>query len=64
MDARGEARVKLLLITPANPPSFGTYDAVLPTLERDCLLPDLSMPTLAGLTPSHYEISPRDAASR
>jgi len=48
--------MKLYLVTPANPASFWTYDTILPTLDRDCLFPNLSMPTVAGLTPRHHEI--------
>jgi radical SAM superfamily enzyme YgiQ (UPF0313 family) len=48
--------VKIYLVTPKNPPSFWTYDRILPTLGRSCIFPNLSMPTLAGLTPREHEI--------
>jgi radical SAM superfamily enzyme YgiQ (UPF0313 family) len=48
--------VKILLITPKNPPSFWTYDQILPTLGKRCIFPNLSMPTLAGLTGPEHEV--------
>jgi len=48
--------VKIYLVTPRNPPSFWTYDPILPTLERQCIFPNLSMPTLAGLTGAEHEV--------
>jgi radical SAM superfamily enzyme YgiQ (UPF0313 family) len=48
--------VKIYLVTPSNPPSFWTYDGILPTLERRCIFPNLSMPTLAGLTGPEHEV--------
>jgi radical SAM superfamily enzyme YgiQ (UPF0313 family) len=48
--------VKILLVTPRNPPSFWTYDQILPILGKRCIFPNLSMPTLAGLTPSEHEV--------
>jgi len=48
--------VKILLVTPRNPPSFWTYDAILPVLGKRCIFPNLSMPTLAGLTPAEHEV--------
>jgi radical SAM superfamily enzyme YgiQ (UPF0313 family) len=50
------AVVKIYLVTPKNPPSFWTYDRILPTIGKDCIFPNLSMPTVAGLTPREYEI--------
>jgi radical SAM superfamily enzyme YgiQ (UPF0313 family) len=50
-------RVKIHLVTPRNPPSFWTYDAILPTLGKRCVFPNLSMPTLAGLTPRHHSVT-------
>ena len=47
---RDGAIVKIYLVTPRNPPSFWTYDGILPTLGKDCIFPNLSMPTVAGLT--------------
>ena len=48
--------MKILLVTPKNPPSFWTYDHVLQTLGKRCIFPNLSMPTIAGLTPRKHEI--------
>jgi radical SAM superfamily enzyme YgiQ (UPF0313 family) len=48
--------MKILLVTPKNPPSFWTYDRILPTLGKRCIFPNLSMPTLAGLTPRGHEV--------
>jgi radical SAM superfamily enzyme YgiQ (UPF0313 family) len=48
--------VRIYLVTPRNPPSFWTYDAILPVIGKDCLFPNLSMPTIAGLTPPEHEV--------
>jgi len=48
--------VKILLVTPRNPQSFWTYDEILPALGRRCIFPNLSMPTLAGLTGPEHEV--------
>ncbi|MFQ5415682.1 MAG: radical SAM protein [Myxococcota bacterium] len=48
--------MKIYLVTPRNPPSFWTYDVILPTLGKDCIFPNLSMPTLAGLTDRKHEV--------
>ena len=48
--------VKIYLVTPSNPPSFWTYDRILPTLERHCIFPNLSMPTVAGFTGPEHEV--------
>jgi radical SAM superfamily enzyme YgiQ (UPF0313 family) len=48
--------VKIYLVTPENPPSFWTYDGILPTLGKDCVFPNLSMPTVAGLTAPKHEV--------
>jgi radical SAM superfamily enzyme YgiQ (UPF0313 family) len=48
--------VRIYLVTPRNPPSFWTYDHVLSTLGKRCLFPNLSMPTVAGLTPREHEV--------
>lgn len=48
--------MKIYLVTPKNPPSFWTYDRILPTLGRRCIFPNLSMPTVAGLTPREHEV--------
>jgi len=49
--------VKIHLVTPRNPPSFWTYDRILPTLGKRCIFPNLSMPTVAGLTPPEHEVT-------
>ena len=48
--------MKIYLVTPKNPASFWTYDEILPALGRRCIFPNLSMPTVAGLTPTQHEI--------
>ncbi len=48
--------MKIYLVTPRNPPSFWTYDAILPVLGKRCIFPNLSMPTIAGLTPGEHEV--------
>ncbi len=49
--------MKIHLITPRNPASFWTYDEILPTLEKDCIFPNLSMPTVAGLTSREHTVT-------
>jgi len=49
--------LKIHLVTPKNPPSFWTYDEILPVLGKRCIFPNLSMPTLAGLTPREHEVT-------
>jgi radical SAM superfamily enzyme YgiQ (UPF0313 family) len=48
--------VRIQLITPKNPPSFWTFDSILPILGVDCIFPNLSMPTVAGLTPAGHHV--------
>jgi radical SAM superfamily enzyme YgiQ (UPF0313 family) len=48
--------LKIYLVTPRNPASFWTYDGILPVLGKDCIFPNLSMPTVAGLTPPEHEV--------
>jgi radical SAM superfamily enzyme YgiQ (UPF0313 family) len=48
--------MKILLVTPRNPESFWTYDSILPVIGKHCVFPNLSMPTVAGLTPREHEI--------
>ena len=48
--------MKIYLVTPRNPTSFWTYDQILPALGRDCIFPNLSIPTVAGLTPGQHEV--------
>ena len=49
--------MKIHLVTPKNPPSFWTYDQILATLGKRCIFPNLSMPTVAGLTPREHEMT-------
>jgi radical SAM superfamily enzyme YgiQ (UPF0313 family) len=48
--------MKIYLVTPKNPTSFWTYDEILPALDSRCIFPNLSMPTVAGLTPPEHEV--------
>jgi radical SAM superfamily enzyme YgiQ (UPF0313 family) len=48
--------MKILLIAPKNPESFWTFDRILPTLGKKCIYPNLSLPTVAGLTPAEHEV--------
>jgi radical SAM superfamily enzyme YgiQ (UPF0313 family) len=48
--------MKIYLVTPRNPASFWTYDRILPALGKKCIFPNLSMPTVAGLTPGEHEV--------
>jgi radical SAM superfamily enzyme YgiQ (UPF0313 family) len=48
--------MKIYLVTPRNPASFWTYDEILPVLGKDCIFPNLSMPTVAGCTPPEHEV--------
>ncbi len=48
--------MKITLVTPKNPTSFWTYDEILPALDARCIFPNLSMPTLAGLTPPEHDV--------
>ena len=54
--SRAEGTLKIYLIAPRNPESFWTFDRVLPSLNKQCIFPNLSMPTVAGLTPREHEI--------
>jgi len=49
--------MKIHLVTPRNPESFWTYDRILPVIGKDCIFPNLSMPTVAGLTPREHEVT-------
>jgi radical SAM superfamily enzyme YgiQ (UPF0313 family) len=49
--------LRIHLVTPRNPSSFWTYDEILPTLEKRCIFPNLSMPTVAGLTPAEHQVT-------
>ena len=48
--------MRILLVSPRNPRSFWTFDYTLTLLKKGCLLPNLSMPTVAGLTPREHEV--------
>jgi radical SAM superfamily enzyme YgiQ (UPF0313 family) len=48
--------MKIYLIAPKNPESFWTFDRILPSLKKKCLFPNLSLPTVAGITPREHEI--------
>ena len=48
--------MKIYLIAPRNPESFWTFDRVLPSLRKRCVFPNLSLPTVAGLTPAPHEV--------
>lgn len=48
--------MRIQLVTPKNPPSFWTFDSILPILGVDSIFPNLSMPTVAGLTPAGHEV--------
>ncbi len=48
--------VKVYLIAPRNPESFWTFDRILPSLDKKCVFPNLSLPTVAGLTPREHEV--------
>lgn len=48
--------MRVYLVTPKNPESFWTYDRILPSLGKRCIFPNLSMPTVAGMTPREHDI--------
>lgn len=48
--------MKIVLVAPRNPESFWTFDRILPTLGKRCLYPNLSLPTVAGLTPREHDV--------
>jgi len=48
--------MKIYLIAPRNPESFWTFDRVLPSLGKRCVFPNLSLPTVAGLTPPPHQV--------
>jgi radical SAM superfamily enzyme YgiQ (UPF0313 family) len=48
--------MKIYLIAPKNPESFWTMDRILPSIGRRCVFPNLSLPTVAGLTPRKHEV--------
>lgn len=48
--------MKICLIAPKNPESFWTFDRILPSLGKKCVFPNLSLPTVAGITPPEHEV--------
>jgi radical SAM superfamily enzyme YgiQ (UPF0313 family) len=48
--------MKVYLIQPRNPPSFWTFDRILPSLNKKCVFPNLALPTIAALTPAEHEV--------
>ena len=48
--------MKIYLVAPKNPESFWTFDRILPSLRKRCVFPNLSLPTVAGLTPREHEV--------
>ncbi len=50
------AAIKICLVAPRNPESFWTFDRILPSLGKRCVFPNLSLPTVAGLTPPGHDI--------
>jgi radical SAM superfamily enzyme YgiQ (UPF0313 family) len=48
--------MKIYLIAPKNPESFWTFDRILPSLNKRCVFPNLSLPTVAGLTSREHEV--------
>ncbi len=48
--------MKILLIAPKNPESFWTFDRILPSLDKKCVFPNLSLPTVAGITPRQHTV--------
>ena len=48
--------MKIYLVAPRNPESFWTFDRILPSLEKKCVFPNLSLPTVAGITPREHEV--------
>src|SRR5215510_5735772 len=52
--------MKILLVAPKNPESFWTFDRILPSLRKKCVFPNLSLPTVAGITPRDHEVILQD----
>ena len=48
--------MKICLIAPKNPESFWTFDRILPSLRKKCVFPNLSLPTVAGITPPEHDV--------
>jgi radical SAM superfamily enzyme YgiQ (UPF0313 family) len=51
-----EVSMKIYLIAPKNPESFWTFDRILPSLRKKCAVPNLSLPTVAGITPREHQV--------
>jgi radical SAM superfamily enzyme YgiQ (UPF0313 family) len=49
--------MKICLVAPKNPESFWTFDRVLPSLGKRCVFPNLSLPTVAGITPAEHDVT-------
>jgi radical SAM superfamily enzyme YgiQ (UPF0313 family) len=48
--------MKIYLVAPKNPESFWTFDRILASLKKKCVFPNLSLPTVAGITPREHEV--------
>jgi radical SAM superfamily enzyme YgiQ (UPF0313 family) len=48
--------MKICLIAPRNPESFWTLDRILRSLNKKCVFPNLSLPTVAGITPREHDV--------
>jgi radical SAM superfamily enzyme YgiQ (UPF0313 family) len=48
--------MKICLIAPKNPESFWTFDRILPSLNKEMRVSNLSLPTVAGITPREHEV--------
>jgi radical SAM superfamily enzyme YgiQ (UPF0313 family) len=48
--------MKIYLVAPKNPESFWTFDRILPVLHKKCIFPNLSLPTVAAITPREHEV--------
>jgi len=48
--------MKICLVAPKNPESFWTFDRILPSLNKKCVFPNLSLPTVAGITPREHDV--------
>jgi radical SAM superfamily enzyme YgiQ (UPF0313 family) len=48
--------MKICLIAPRNPESFWTFDRILKSLGKKCVFPNLSLPTVAGITPREHDV--------
>jgi radical SAM superfamily enzyme YgiQ (UPF0313 family) len=48
--------MRICLIAPKNPESFWTFDRILPSLNKKCVFPNLSLPTVAGITPREHDV--------